>query len=93
MFAEKLELTAIAEEELYTAELKTGWQSVRLWDMTDTPDMAFERLYSASAVSDAYGQLLDAARMEIVYNVCEVAADNADWMFTQKLLTFEVELN
>lgn len=93
MFAEKLELTAIAEEELYTAELKTGWQSVRLWDMTDTPDMAFERLYSASAVSDAYGQLLDASRMEIVYNVCEVAADNADWMFTQKLLTFEVELN
>ena len=55
--------------------------------------MAFERLYSASAVSDAYGQLLDASRMEIVYNVCEVAADNADWMFTQKLLTFEVELN
>ncbi len=91
-YAEKIELTAIAEEELYTAEILEGWKSVRLWDMTDTPDMAYERLYGGCVVSDAYGHIDGTKKAEIVYNVCEIAQENENWMFTQNLLSFEEEL-
>ncbi len=91
-YAEKIELTGIAEEEFYTVEALEGWKSVRVWDMMDTDDMAYERLYSAAIVSDAYGHIDAAQDFEIVYNVCDIAMDNADWMFSQNLKTFKVSL-
>ena len=91
-YAEKIELGVIDEAEFYTADLLNGWASIRLWDMFDTPDALWERLYSATIVTDAYGHVDGATEFEIIYNVCEIAMDNADWMFTQNLLTFTVGL-
>ena len=90
-YAQKIELGYIAESELYTVALKTGWVSLRLWDMFDTPDLAFERLYSACVVADAYGYISAEADIEVIYNVCEIAMENSDWLFTQNLLSFVYE--
>ena len=61
--------------------------------MFDTPDAEFERLYSACVVSDAYGHIDSATAVEIVYNVCNIAMNDADWMFSQNLLEFNLELS
>lgn len=86
-YAERIELGYIAEKELYTVEIGDGWKSLKLWDMYDTPEAAYERLYSACIVSNAYGFITDTDSIEIIYNVCEIAMDNADWMFTQNLIS------
>ena len=88
-YADKIELVEIAEAELYTAAVLNGWNSLKLWDMTDTLDMMYERLYSACLVTDAYGCVNGATAYEVIYNVCELAMDNADWMFTQNLQQFD----
>lgn len=90
-YADRIELGKIAESEFYTVELLDGWQTVSLWDFSNTPDGAYERLYSACVVADAYGCIDSTAAIEIFYNSCEIEADNADWMFTQNLYTFTVE--
>lgn len=87
-YAERIQLLAIAEGELYTAEVGDGWQGLRTWDSTDTQNGDWERLYSACIVSDAYGQIDGGKSLEIVYTVCELEADNDDWEFTQKLQFF-----
>ncbi len=86
-YADRIELGYIAESELYTVELGSGWQSLKLWDMFDTPESMYERLYSACIVADAYGHLANVENIEVIYNICEVAADNTDWMFTQNLVS------
>lgn len=91
-YSEKIEFLQIAEEELYTVELLKGWSSIKLWDMTDTKDSAYERLYGACVVSDLFGHNDGAVSFEIVYNVCDVAADNADYLFSQNLAEFKVTL-
>ena len=89
-YAERIELTAIAEAELYTIEVLKGWNSVRVWDFVDTEEGMYERLYSACVVADAYGYVGDTA--EIIYNVCQLAVDTEDWMFTQNLASFTIAL-
>lgn len=91
-YAERIELLSIDEAEFYTVETLDGWASIKLWDMTDTEDGAYERLYSATIVSDAYGYVSGDGEAEIVYNVCDIEVDNADWLFSQKLQTFTVSL-
>lgn len=90
-FAERIQLLSIAEEELYTTDLGDGWAGIRTWDFSDTPDGMYERLYGACIVSDAYGHTDGATGAEIVYNVCELEMDNADYLFTQNLMTFEID--
>ncbi len=85
-YATRIELCEIAEEELYTTDDGQGWKSLGLWDDMDL-EIEYFRIYSASVVSDAYGHMLSGG-YEIVYNVCETEADNADYLFTQKLLSF-----
>lgn len=92
-YATSIQLLFLAENELYTVEDGNGWKNVRSWDNTDTPDAAFERLYGACIVADAYGHIDGASAMEIVYNVCELEMDNEDWLFTQNLQTFNVTLS
>lgn len=84
-FANKIELGVIDEAELYTIEIGKGWESLREYDFIDC-ETEYERLYSASIVSDAYGHKL-AGDMEIVYNVCKTASQNADYLYTQILHT------
>ncbi len=90
-FADKLQLLYIAADELITTDEGAGWVSVRQWDNTDTLDGMYERLYGACIVSDAYGHTDGATAAEIVYNVCDLEMDNADYIFSQKLMTFEVD--
>jgi hypothetical protein len=89
--ATKIEFAKIAEAELYTAEQLIGWQSLRLYDMFDTPDTMYERLYSGTLVKDAYGHILSDTMFEIIYNVSDLEADNVDYIFSQKLMTFIYE--
>lgn len=86
-YAERFELGYIAEQELYTITDGKGWTSLRLYDMFDSPEGMYERLYSACVVSDAYGHIASTENIEIIYNVCELAMDNEDWMFTQNLVS------
>ncbi len=86
--ARKIQLLSIAEDELYTTDIGAGWVSLASWDSTDTEDMYWERLYGGSIVSDAYGHVIDAAEMEIVYNVSDIVANTDDYIFTQNLATF-----
>ena len=88
-YAISIQLAYIAETELYTVEEGTGWVSERVWDSMDTPNFAYERLYSACVVADVYGHVDGATAAEIIYNVCDVEQVNANWMFTQNLLSFE----
>lgn len=85
--ADRIELGVIAEEELYSIEKLNGWTSLRLYDFSDTPDLAYERLYAGALVTDVYGHLLD-GDIEIVYNICDVEADNADYIFSQRFESF-----
>jgi len=87
-YADRIQLLSIAEAELNTAEMLEGWQGLRLWDNTDTEDGAWDRLYSACIVSDAYGHVDGTKAQEIVYNVCALEDDDEDWEFTQKLQSF-----
>ena len=84
-YADRFELAEIAENELYTIEIGKGWTSLQLWDTIDL-DNGYERAYSACIVSDAYGHLL-AGDIELVYNVCDTAEANADYLYSQKLMT------
>ena len=90
-FARRIQLLSIAEEELYTTDLGEGWAGIRTWDNTDTPDGMYERLYGACIVSDAYGHTDGASGAEIIYNVCMLEADTDDYLFTQNLMTFEID--
>lgn len=91
-YATRIQLLYIAEGELETIEAGEGWVGVRTWDSTDTPDAEYERLYGACILSDAYGHVA-AGAAEIIYNVCELEADNEDYLFTQNLTTLNVTLN
>ena len=90
-YAQKIELGYIAEAELYTAEIGYGWVSYKLWDFADTPDMAYERLYGACVVTNAYGHVAEEGALEIIYNVCDLEMDNEYWMFSQHLVTLVYE--
>lgn len=91
-YAERIEVASIAEEELYTAEILDGWKSIKVWTMLDTEEQ-YERIYSGCIVSDAYGQVNGEDCLEVVYNHCEIEADNANWMFTQNLAAFKVNIS
>ena len=84
-FADRIELAEIDENELYTIEIGTGWKSLQLWDTIDL-DNGSERAYSACIVSDVYGHML-AGNVEIVYNICDTADVNPDYLYSQKLMT------
>lgn len=84
-FADRIELAEIDESELYTIEIGKGWKSLQLWDTIDL-DNGSERAYSACIVSDAYGHML-AGNVEIVYNICDTADVNPDYLYSQKLMT------
>ncbi len=87
-YAERIQLLNIEEKEFYTAEVGEGWKGLRTWDFSDTDDGAWERIYGACIVCDAYGQIDGSKALEIVYNVCELEMDNENWEFTQNLKTF-----
>ncbi len=87
-YAERIQLLSIEEEELYSVELGEGWAGLRTWDFSDTEDGAWERLYGACILSDAYGHIDGTKAMEIIYNVCELEMDDENWEFTQNLKTF-----
>lgn len=89
--ATRIELARIAEAELYSAVPGLGWASLRLFDMFDTPDTMYERLYSATLISDEFGHLISSTLIEIVYTVSDLEADNVDYVFSQKLLSFIYE--
>lgn len=89
--ATRIELARIAEAELYSAKPGLGWASLRLFDMFDTPDTMYERLYSATLISDEYGHVISIDEMEIVYTVSDLEADNVDYIFSQHLLAFIYE--
>lgn len=89
--ATRVEFAKIAEDELYTAQDIIGWQSLRVYDMFDTPEVLYERLYSATLVTDEFGHILSESSFEIIYNVSELEADNPDYIFSQKFLSFIFE--
>ena len=89
--ATRIELARIVEAEFYTAKPGLGWASLRLYDMFDTPDTMYERLYSATLITDEYGHVIAINKMEIVYTVSDLEADNVDYVFSQKLLAFIYE--
>jgi len=81
----RIELAQIAESELYTTDEGNGWASLAVYIFMDTPQGIYERLYSGSIVSDAYGHILSSTSIEIVYNISELEADNPNYLFTQQL--------
>ena len=87
----RIELAVIDEAELYTTDVLAGWESLALYDFTDTPNLEYERLYAATIVADEFGHLLSSEEIELVYNVSELEADNANYLFTQKLITLIYE--
>lgn len=89
--ATRVELARIVEAELYSAKPGLGWASLRLYDMFDTPDTLYERLYSATLISDEFGHVISIDEIEIVYTVSDLEADNVDYIFSQHLLTFIYE--
>lgn len=84
-FADKFELAEIDEAELYTTDIGNGWKSLALKDYMDLTLGDYGRVYSACIVSDAYGHIIDANRIEIVYNVCE---SGSDYRYTQHFLEY-----
>lgn len=89
--ATRIELARIVEAELYSAKPGLGWSSLKLYDMFDTPDTMYERLFSATLISDEYGHIISTSSIEIVYTVSDLEADNVDYVFSQKLLAFIYE--
>ncbi|XFA99037.1 hypothetical protein ACAG96_00300 [Candidatus Izemoplasma sp. B36] len=89
--ATRIELAKIMENELYIAPNPNGWESIRVYDFEDTPDYAYERLYSGTIVTDEFGHLLSETAIEIVYNVSELEADNQYYLYSQHLETFLFE--
>lgn len=87
-YADRIQLLSIAEAELYTAELGDGWKGLRTWDFSDTEDGAWERLYGACIVADAYGHIDGSKAQEIIYNICDLEMNDDDWEFTQNLQSF-----
>lgn len=83
-FATKIELGYIAEDELYTTEIKEGFRSYRVYDFID---LDVSRVYSASLVSDEYGHMRDLSKYELVYNVCKDADEDNNYIFSQKFNT------
>lgn len=86
--AMRIELASIDESELYIAPNPNGWTSLRVYDFEDTPDYAYERVYSGTIVSNAYGHILSSSNIEIVYNVSDLEVDNQYYVFSQHLETF-----
>ena len=86
--ATAVEVAWIAEAELYTTDVEVGFTSLGAFDGFDLGTV-YERVYNASLVSDAYGHALEA--MEVVYNVSDLEADNADYIYSQYLRDFVVE--
>ena len=87
-YADRIQLLTIAEEELYTEEVKEGWVGLKTWDFSDTEDGLWERLYGACIVSDAYGHVDGTNAQEIIYNVCDLEMNDENWEFTQNLQSF-----
>lgn len=88
-YSDRIQLLNIEESELYTAEEGEGWKGLKTWDFTETEDGAWERLYGACIISDAYGHIDGTKAQEIIYNICELEADNEEyWEFTQNLQSF-----
>lgn len=81
--AMSVELAYIAEEELYTTDIETGFVSLGTYDGLDL-NINYERVYNASLVSDEYGYITEI--MEIVYTVAELEQDNPDYLYTQHFL-------
>lgn len=83
----RIELAVIAEAELYTTEQGNGWESLGVYVFLDTPEGAYERLYSGTIVSDEFGHVLDKNTIELIYNISELEADTPNYLFTQRLAT------
>lgn len=83
----KIELGVIDEQELYTTEDLGGWESLILLDEFELQG-SFERIYSGTIVSDAYGHLLSEDEIEIVYNICDTLLANPEYIFSQRLLSY-----
>lgn len=88
----RIEIAWIDESELYVVPNENGWTSLEVYDFSDTPDYLFERLYSGSIVSDAYGHLLSTETLEIVYNVSDLQIENSDYLYSQYLEVFYYQL-
>ncbi len=88
MTATSFEYAKIKLEELATTDDGEGWISEATYDYLDL-DNGYERAYSPCLVSDLYGHVLETA--EIVYNVSDTQAANADYIFSQKFLSVVVE--
>ncbi len=86
--ATAIEVAYIAEEELYTTDVETGFVSMGAYDGFDL-GTGFERVYNASLISDEYGHVLDV--MEVVYTVSQLEADTPDYLYTQHLLDLVIE--
>ena len=86
--ATAIELAFIAEAELYTTDVETGFVSLGAYDGFDL-GTTYERVYNATLVSDEYGHALDI--MEVVYTVSELQIDNEDYLYTQHLLELVIE--
>lgn len=86
--ATAIELAYIAEEELYTTDIKDGFVSLGAYDGLDL-GINYERVYNASLVSDAYGHITSV--MEVIYTVSELEADNPDYLYTQHFIGLTIE--
>lgn len=86
--ATAIELCEIAEEELYTTDVETGFVSLGSYDGFDLGN-EFERVYNATILSDEFGHVTSVT--EVVYTVSELQADNPDYLFTQHLLELVIE--
>lgn len=83
-----IELCYIAEEDLYTTDVTDGFVSLGTYDGFDLGNN-FERIYNATLLSDEYGHMTSV--MEVVYTVSNLQADDADYIFSQHLLTLIAE--
>ena len=86
--ATAIEVAYIAEAELYTTDVETGFVSMGAYDGFDL-GTTYERVYNASLISDEYGHILDV--MEVVYTVAELEVDNPDYLYTQHFLDLVIE--
>ncbi len=83
-----VEVAYIAEAELYTTDVETGFVSMGAFDGFDL-GTEYERVYNATLVSDEYGHTIDV--VEVVYTVSDLEADNADYVYSQHLRDFVIE--
>lgn len=78
--AYQIELAVIDEDNLLTADLYNGWESLQIINgFTVMGDKdGWERIYSGSIVSDEYGNKLSGDKIEILYNACDIADNEPD---------------